>query len=143
MRERAREVIARTLADMYPMGEDHPPSAQDNLQADTTLAALEAAGIALVDANELITMRGYKVIAENALVKLKTADDERRRLLAFRDAFNRLVFSVGWGADERQRFRALQDHRAAVADIESEGDHANSLRSAYLRAIQRSTGFEE
>lgn len=143
MRERAREVIARTLADMYPMGEDHPPSAQDNLQADTTLAAFEAAGIALVDANELITMRGYKVIAENALVKLKTADDERRRLLAFRDAFDRLVFNVGSGTDEQHWYRLVRACRAAVVDIESEGDHANSLRSAYLRAIQRSTGFEE
>lgn len=117
VRDRAREILAGVGS---PCGD-----AIGGIGAREAVSLLDAAGIALVDLNELISMRGYKVIAENAMAKLKIADAERQRLLAFRDAFDRMVFSIGSGADERYRYDVVRAARAAVADIESEGDHAN------------------
>lgn len=86
-------------------------------------AAFEACRDKLLDI-ERAYVAALKDLRE-AEAELKQCRDERRRLLAFRDAFDRLVFNVGSGADERHRFRVVRECRAAVADI-SEDNHADS-----------------
>lgn len=134
VKDRARDALARAI----PYGHGINKGITDK-----ALAALDAAGIALVDANCECVSRGYTDHVEtrmrNDASTIAILCDKVRRLLEFRDAVDGFETALGvWEnctdahcgvggfCDEQKRSlaEALQHKgaaRAAVADIESEG----------------------